>query len=90
LPQHLRRSFPKTPQPTKHKSIGKSDIKSKLSQLDLKITEVGIDQFWHYRESPQVTFDWFKTYEDLKPKLNETIPSKDASILMLGCGNSSE
>ncbi|CAO3671229.1 unnamed protein product [Umbelopsis vinacea] len=48
-------------------------------------------EYWEERyqkESPQVTFDWFKTYEDLKPTLNETIPSKDASILMLGCGNS--
>ncbi|KAF9580504.1 hypothetical protein BGW38_002833, partial [Lunasporangiospora selenospora] len=34
------------------------------------------------------SFDWFKTYEDLKPLFGEHIPSKDARILMLGCGNS--
>ncbi|KAG2186614.1 hypothetical protein INT44_002838 [Umbelopsis vinacea] len=48
-------------------------------------------KYWEERyqkESPQVTFDWFKTYEDLKPTFNATIPSKESSILMLGCGNS--
>ncbi|GAB5589104.1 hypothetical protein Unana1_04004 [Umbelopsis nana] len=48
-------------------------------------------EYWEERyqkESPQVTFDWFKTYQDLKPTLNEVIPFKEASILMLGCGNS--
>ncbi|EPQ29655.1 uncharacterized protein PFL1_02875 [Pseudozyma flocculosa PF-1] len=34
------------------------------------------------------TFDWFKTYDDLKPIFDELIPSKEARILMLGCGNS--
>lgn len=41
------------------------------------------------RYSKEESFDWFKTYEDLKPLLNEHITSKDARILMLGCGNSS-
>jgi hypothetical protein len=41
------------------------------------------------RYSQEESFDWFKTYADLKPLLNEHIKSKDARILMLGCGNSS-
>ncbi|KAJ2963774.1 hypothetical protein NQZ79_g1198 [Umbelopsis isabellina] len=48
-------------------------------------------EYWEERykkESSETTFDWFKTYAELKPTLNQTIPSKDSSILMLGCGNS--
>jgi len=41
------------------------------------------------RYSKEESFDWFKTYEDLKPLLSQHISSKDARILMLGCGNSS-
>ena len=33
-------------------------------------------------------FDWFKKYADIKQHLAPLIPSKDARILMLGCGNS--
>ncbi|KAI9033996.1 S-adenosyl-L-methionine-dependent methyltransferase [Phycomyces nitens] len=47
--------------------------------------------YWEERykqENADTTFDWFKTYEELKPLFSEIIPSKDASILMLGCGNS--
>ncbi|CDH51270.1 s-adenosyl-l-methionine-dependentmethyltransferase [Lichtheimia corymbifera JMRC:FSU:9682] len=47
--------------------------------------------YWEDRyknEDAETTFDWFKTYSDLKPLLDEQIKSKDASILMLGCGNS--
>ncbi|RUS32017.1 hypothetical protein BC938DRAFT_476495 [Jimgerdemannia flammicorona] len=40
------------------------------------------------REPPEISFDWFKKYADLKPLLNEHIPDKNASVLMLGCGNS--
>ncbi|KAF9956097.1 hypothetical protein BGZ72_003034 [Mortierella alpina] len=45
-------------------------------------------EYWEERYSKEESFDWFKTYEDLKPLLNEHITSKDARILMLGCGNS--
>lgn len=41
-------------------------------------------------EDPSTTFDWFKTYSDLKPLLQQAIPDKNASILILGCGNSSK
>lgn len=41
------------------------------------------------RYAKEESFDWFKTYEDLKPLLSQHITSKDARILMLGCGNSS-
>ncbi|SAL96635.1 hypothetical protein [Absidia glauca] len=48
-------------------------------------------EYWEERyqkEDADTTFDWFKTYEELQPLLNEHISSKDASILILGCGNS--
>lgn len=48
-------------------------------------------EYWDKRyaaELPEEDYDWFKTYEDLKPILNELIPKKDCKILMLGCGNS--
>ncbi|KAI8061153.1 S-adenosyl-L-methionine-dependent methyltransferase [Gongronella butleri] len=48
-------------------------------------------EYWEERyqqEDVSTTFDWFKTYDDLKPLLNEHIKNKDASILILGCGNS--
>ncbi|KAI9282622.1 S-adenosyl-L-methionine-dependent methyltransferase [Sporodiniella umbellata] len=48
-------------------------------------------EYWEERyqkEDTETTFDWFKTYADLKPLLNEAIPNKQAKILMLGCGNS--
>ncbi|KAG1442304.1 hypothetical protein G6F56_011119 [Rhizopus delemar] len=48
-------------------------------------------EYWEERyqkEDTSTTFDWFKTYAELKPLLNEAIPNKEAKILMLGCGNS--
>ncbi|KAF7723564.1 hypothetical protein EC973_001853 [Apophysomyces ossiformis] len=48
-------------------------------------------EYWEARykqENPDVTFDWFKTYEELRPLLNKMIPDKQSSILILGCGNS--
>ena len=36
----------------------------------------------------QVTFDWFKSYEDVAHLLRPLIPDKTARILILGCGNS--
>ncbi|CAG8507457.1 9261_t:CDS:2 [Ambispora leptoticha] len=34
------------------------------------------------------TFDWFKTYKDLKPLFNAHLTRNSPKILMLGCGNS--
>jgi len=40
------------------------------------------------RREAQVTFDWFKSYEDVAHLLRPLIPDKTARILILGCGNS--
>ncbi|RUS15305.1 S-adenosyl-L-methionine-dependent methyltransferase [Endogone sp. FLAS-F59071] len=48
-------------------------------------------EYWEERyskEPPEISFDWFKKYADLKPLLNEYIPNKSVRVLMLGCGNS--
>ncbi|KAI9478403.1 MAG: S-adenosyl-L-methionine-dependent methyltransferase [Benjaminiella poitrasii] len=48
-------------------------------------------QYWEERyqkEDLTTTFDWFKTYTELKPLISEAIPNKESKILMLGCGNS--
>ena len=34
------------------------------------------------------TFDWFKTYQEVSPILNEFIPDQTSRVLILGCGNS--
>ena len=36
----------------------------------------------------QVTFDWFKSYEDIAHLLRPVLPDQTARILILGCGNS--
>lgn len=40
------------------------------------------------REPEDASFDWFKSYADVADIIRELIPSKNARILMLGCGNS--
>ncbi|KAG1465212.1 hypothetical protein G6F46_002700 [Rhizopus delemar] len=48
-------------------------------------------EYWEERyqkEDANTTFDWFKTYAELKPFINEAIPDKQAKVLILGCGNS--
>ena len=35
-----------------------------------------------------MTFDWFKSYEDVAQLLRPLLPDKTARILILGCGNS--
>jgi hypothetical protein len=40
------------------------------------------------RRESQVTFDWFKSYEDVAQLLRPLLPDKTARILVLGCGNS--
>lgn len=88
---------PTIPPPTRDRSIGTATV-SKATLLTL-----GYDYFHKYlnregfsfsttreeRYATEESFDWFKTYEDLKPLLSQHIASKDARILMLGCGNSS-
>ncbi|KAJ9474339.1 Methyltransf_11 domain-containing protein [Pseudozyma hubeiensis] len=47
-------------------------------------------EYWEqrYADESEQDFDWFKTYDDLKPIFDELIPSRSSRILMLGCGNS--
>ncbi|KAJ2782698.1 hypothetical protein H4R18_002124 [Coemansia javaensis] len=61
-----------------------------LGVLPGKNAEYESREYWdrRYAQEPDSAFDWFKTYADLKPLLAERIGSKDARILMLGCGNS--
>jgi hypothetical protein len=40
------------------------------------------------RREAQVSFDWFKSYEDVAHLLRPLLPDKTARILILGCGNS--
>ncbi|KZP01579.1 S-adenosyl-L-methionine-dependent methyltransferase [Calocera viscosa TUFC12733] len=50
----------------------------------------GKKEYWdqRYREEAEGTFDWFKAYDEISSVIHELIPSRDAEILMLGCGNS--
>ncbi|KAH7920389.1 S-adenosyl-L-methionine-dependent methyltransferase [Leucogyrophana mollusca] len=53
--------------------------------------EYGTKEYWDTRyalEPSDATFDWFKSYADLKPHVRELVPDKAARILILGCGNS--
>ncbi|KAI6103090.1 S-adenosyl-L-methionine-dependent methyltransferase [Pisolithus croceorrhizus] len=53
--------------------------------------EYGTKEYWNSRytdETPDDTFDWFKSYEDLADDIRTLIPDNSARILMLGCGNS--
>lgn len=36
-----------------------------------------------------VTFDWFKSYNQIADIVKELMPNYQSRILMLGCGNSS-
>jgi hypothetical protein len=47
-------------------------------------------EYWNLRYDKEPAgheFDWFKTFDDLAPFLQDYIKS-DNAILMLGCGNS--
>ncbi|KAI8321272.1 S-adenosyl-L-methionine-dependent methyltransferase [Martensiomyces pterosporus] len=61
-----------------------------LSVLPESNAEYGTKEYWQkrYEQEPDEAFDWFKTYEDLKPLFGRHIPDKESRILMLGCGNS--
>ncbi|KAL6073733.1 Endothelin-converting enzyme 2 [Balamuthia mandrillaris] len=55
-----------------------------------KNTDYATKEYWEkrYQRSPSELYDWFKTWEVLKPTLCDALgPSDD--ILHLGCGNSS-
>jgi hypothetical protein len=41
------------------------------------------------QEADDGSFDWCKTYADIKHLVNRFVPNKDVRIVMLGCGNSS-
>ncbi|OJA21546.1 hypothetical protein AZE42_03252 [Rhizopogon vesiculosus] len=59
--------------------------------LPHKNEEYGTEAYWDTRyeqEADDTSFDWFKTYADVADYIRRLIPSKDARILMLGCGNS--
>ncbi|KAG1831356.1 S-adenosyl-L-methionine-dependent methyltransferase [Suillus variegatus] len=59
--------------------------------LPHKNEEYGTEVYWDKRyeqEAEDASFDWFKTYADVAHDIRKFIPSRDARILMLGCGNS--
>ncbi|KAJ1744230.1 hypothetical protein LPJ55_004013 [Coemansia sp. RSA 990] len=59
-----------------------------LHVLPKKNAEYGTREYWQQRYAQEEgSFDWFKTYADLKPLLHQHVP-RDARIVMLGCGNS--
>lgn len=49
----------------------------------------GDPKYWDERYSEQQgnTFDWLENYSSLKPYLAPLLPSTEARILVLGCGN---
>ncbi|KAF9508164.1 hypothetical protein BS47DRAFT_1303165 [Hydnum rufescens UP504] len=52
----------------------------------------GTSEYWDARyksEGPNASFDWFKTYAQIRDILLDVIPSRSSKILILGCGNSS-
>ncbi|KAJ1735771.1 hypothetical protein LPJ61_000368 [Coemansia biformis] len=61
-----------------------------LGVLPGKNAEYGTREYWEqrYTQEPDSAFDWFKTYADLKPLLDQHIGSKGARMVVLGCGNS--
>ncbi|KAJ2005372.1 hypothetical protein GGI04_001353 [Coemansia thaxteri] len=61
-----------------------------LSVLPENNAAYGTKEYWQQRYAQEGTesFDWFKTYKDLEPLLSKHIASREARILMLGCGNS--
>ncbi|GAM24960.1 hypothetical protein SAMD00019534_081350 [Acytostelium subglobosum LB1] len=51
----------------------------------------GTKDYWEqrYQQEATTTYDWLKTYKDLKPFFETCLGDRSASMLMLGCGNSS-
>ena len=50
----------------------------------------GDPKYWDecYRQQEDQAFDWLEDYTAIKPVLEPLLPSTDAAILVLGCGNS--
>lgn len=62
-----------------------------LSILPARNDEYGTKAYWDQRYSQEgdgASFDWFKTWEDIRPLVEDVLTNKNAEILMLGCGNS--
>ncbi|GAA5827570.1 hypothetical protein JCM5353_001620 [Sporobolomyces roseus] len=62
-----------------------------LDLLPSKNAGYGTKEYWDERytkEADDASFDWFKTYEEIKHLINRFVPSKTSRIVMLGCGNS--
>ncbi|BGP11240.1 hypothetical protein JCM10049v2_007141 [Rhodotorula toruloides] len=59
--------------------------------LPEKNAEYGTQKYWderYSREADDSSFDWCKSYRDIRHLVHRFIPHKDARIVMLGCGNS--
>ena len=60
------------------------------------LEEIATAEYWdtRYSSTTESTYDWFKTYDNLKPFLSRHLPApKDergvnVRLLHLGCGNS--
>lgn len=44
-------------------------------------------EYWNWRYEHEENYEWFKTYQDLKPVLSKYI-KKRHKVLVVGCGNS--
>jgi hypothetical protein len=82
--------LPEDPTAYKTKAYWEERYKTLVFNFNFINTRALVFIFVLNSEDATTTFDWFKTYSDLKPLLNEAIPNRDAKILMLGCGNSSK
>ena len=50
----------------------------------------GEKKYWddrYFKAGAQASFDWLENYDSLKGILEEILESKEARILILGCGN---
>ncbi|PKC14635.1 S-adenosyl-L-methionine-dependent methyltransferase [Rhizophagus irregularis] len=66
-------------------------MSTNLKILPDDVTEYRTKEYWEKRyskEPPEISFDWFKSYKELKPLFDVHLPNKNVSILVLGCGNS--
>lgn len=61
-----------------------------MSTLPPKNEDYGTQVYWEarYAAEEDEAFDWFKSFADLASVFETWIPDKGASILHLGCGNS--
>ncbi|KAG8974922.1 hypothetical protein FRC05_006599 [Tulasnella sp. 425] len=51
--------------------------------------EYSTKAYWEKRyASDEGSFDWFKSYADIKDLIHELIPQQSSRVLVLGCGNS--